>query len=182
MSDTRNLLARVDFSEESVEDENGSALRSVLERRALRMAAGKQNVQQATQETLGVSAGFEDLYLQLENNRIENSELKHRLHEEIAVPLRQLAKEGMPELESRLQWLQDHSSDRAAAREAHQECLAEADEVIVAMRAILERMRALESYNEVLALLREIIADQTELTEQTRERQQQLLRGLLGTE
>ena len=56
--------------------------------------------------------------------------------------------------------------------------IALADEILVEMRQVLDRMLELETYNEVVALLRGIITDQDEINRQTKERQKERLRNL----
>ena len=50
------------------------------------------------------------------------------------------------------------------------------------MRQVLDRMLELETYNEVVALLRDIISDQDEINRQTKERQKERLRSLFEDE
>jgi hypothetical protein len=47
------------------------------------------------------------------------------------------------------------------------------------MKQVLDRMLELETYNEVVALLRGIITDQDEINRRTKERQKDRLRTLL---
>jgi len=69
--------------------------RTFTSRRRLRVAGALQNVEQSTHEVVGVAEAFEDMHDQVENNRSTNAEnLKTRLRDQIAVPLRKLAKIG----------------------------------------------------------------------------------------
>ena len=111
-TDTRNLLDRVDFTAATdAADENtsataeaasaesstesgasDSAARRAMARRQLRIAGSLQNVAQSANEILGIAEAFDDMYEQLVNNRIDNPDLKGRLHDQIAEPLQQSAK------------------------------------------------------------------------------------------
>ena len=51
-------------------------------------------------------------------------------------------------------------------------------ETIVEMRRVLDRMLELETYNEVVTLLRDIISDQNQINEQTKKQQKERLRSL----
>ena len=51
--------------------------------------------------------------------------------------------------------------------------------VIVRMQLVLEEMKALETYSEVVAMLRKLIQEQDTLTKRTREDQRDQLRTLL---
>jgi hypothetical protein len=114
----------------------------------------------------------------LTNNRIDNPDLKSRLREQIALPLHRIAEESMPKLAAQLKLVEEHVADLAAARAELETSIALADEVLVEMRQVLDRMLELETYNEVVALLRGIIKDQDEISRQTKERQKERLRDL----
>jgi hypothetical protein len=47
------------------------------------------------------------------------------------------------------------------------------------MQAVLDRMLELESYNELVELLRGIVNDQQQLKEKTQQQQREKLRGLI---
>lgn len=197
VTDTRNLLDRVDFKEASVAgeedsstdqtssegaaaaDDSGSAARRALARRQLRVAGSLQNVSQSANEILGIAEAFDDIYDQLVNNRIDNPDLKARLHDHIAEPLHHIGKIRMPEWEAKLQLVQENIDDPAAAAPALSESIALADQILVEMHEVLDRMLELESYNEVLSLLREIISDQEQINRKTKERQKERLKNLL---
>jgi hypothetical protein len=50
------------------------------------------------------------------------------------------------------------------------------------MKQVLDRMLELETYNEVVGLLRGIISDQDEISRQTKEQQKERLRNLFEDE
>lgn len=182
VSDTRSMLARVDFSapeeggdEPSADNQNQRALAL----RRLRVAGAEQNVTQAADEVLSVAEGFDHLHDQLVNNRIENRELQDRLKKEIADPLREISEVGMPDLRQQLKSVEGVIADEQLGPPEVVESLAMADAVLVDMQHVLDRMLELETYNEVVALLRGIIADQDKLNEQTKQRRQEGLRNLL---
>jgi hypothetical protein len=47
------------------------------------------------------------------------------------------------------------------------------------MKAVLDRMLELESYNELVELLRGIVSDQEQIKQRTQQQQREKLRGLL---
>jgi hypothetical protein len=200
VTDTRNLLARVEFDDESAIEEAeeetvsgnessshtlqlshsptlSTAEQRALARRRLRVAGSLQNVIQSADEVSGVAEAFDDLHDQLTNNRIDIPDLKSRLREQIAQPLHRIGGERMPQLAARLELVEEHLQDEAAAPELAR-AIALADEVLVEMRQVLDRMLELETYNEVLDLLRGIITDQQEINRRTKERQKERLRSL----
>jgi hypothetical protein len=209
MTDTRNLLGRVDFVNSAAEPEDDSPSASgsqdeasadatsngtgatgeaaqdsaagdeqrALARRRLRLSGSLQNVLQSADEITGVAEAFDDLHDQLTNNRIDNPDLKSRLREQIALPLHRIGGERMPQLAAQLKLVEEHLQDETGPVELTKGT-ALADEILVEMKHVLDRMRELENYNEVVALLRDIIADQDEINRQTKEQQKSRLRSL----
>jgi hypothetical protein len=110
---------------------------------------------------------------------VDNPDLKTRLRDQIAHPLRQLGDSHMPELESQLQLVQVAIAEGQTETPGLAGSIKLADQVLVEMQQVLDRMLELESYNEVVALLRGIVHDQQELNEKTKQRQSEKLKGLL---
>lgn len=176
MTGTRDLLTTVvvEFTEENTPEQSRE-----LERQKLRVAGALQNVVQLSYETLGVADGFEEIISELENNRVDTEELTQRLGQGIAEPLREIGGQLMPQLEEQLQKLQTAVAERANPREALTASQLQADAVLEAMQQVLDRMLELESYNELVELLRGIVADQKSLQEATQQQRRAKLRSLL---
>jgi hypothetical protein len=195
LTDTRNLLGRVEFNESSnngpeatsdvpidaataastaqggeesstAETTAGAAQRA-LARRRLRVAGAQQNVVQSADEVTGIAEAFDDLHDQLTNNRIDNPDLKSRLREQIAQPLHRIGGERMPQLASRLELVEEHLQDADGPLELAR-ALALADEILVEMREVLDRMVELETYTVFVAHLRGIISSHEEINRQSR--------------
>jgi hypothetical protein len=139
-------------------------------------------VAQSADEVGGVAEGFDDLGDQLTNNRIDNPDLKSRLREQIALPLHRIAEERMPQLIAQLKLVEENIADATAGEAELGKSVSLADEILVEMRQVLDRMLELETYNEVVALLRNIISDQTELNQQTKEQQKENVLNLFDDE
>jgi hypothetical protein len=197
MTDTRNLLGRVEFAStaegSSDEDATETAADATAEpavatpqrdlaRRRLRVAGSLQNVVQSADEVAGVADAFDDLGEELSNNRIDNPDLKSRLREQIAQPLHRIADERMPQLAAQLKLVEEHIDDAAQGEAELFKSVTLADEILIEMRQVLDRMLELETYNEVLARLRDIISDQEDFRRRTKERQKEKLRGLFEEE
>lgn len=147
--------------------------------RALRVERALQNSRKNAQEVLGVADSFEEIRLQLINNRIDTEELLLRVKGGIADPLRRIGDEMFPELDRRLERLRSALHHEQGLPEARTAARQQADAILLAMRQVLNRMLELESFNEALDLLRSIIEQQEQLNAQTRERHKQKLRDLL---
>jgi hypothetical protein len=199
MTDTRNLLSRVGSDEAASKSPepppaapaNKSAATDatppaasipsaehLLSRSRLRVSGSLQNVVQSTDEITGVAEAFDDLGEELVNNRIDNSDLKSRLGEQIARPLHQIAQQRMPQLAAQLKLVEEHIEDPAAMGAELKKSIGLADQLLVEMRRVLDRMLELETYNEVVSLLRDIITDQGQINKRTKEQQKDRLRSL----
>lgn len=189
----------VDSDEEGADADHDERTRA-LALDQLRIQRAVQNSRKNSEETGGVKASFEDILEELINNGIDSEELRARLHDGIAEPLGTIVDDGFGGLDKQLTDLQtklnrlaalQHSvkagdaaaDDRAAAVEEARDVLITArlqsDEVLVDMQAVLDKMLELETFNEVLDLLRGIIESQKDVSEATKERRKQKLRELL---
>lgn len=191
MTEMRDLMTRVNFDEvegsapEATEEASESPVSSnqrELARRRLRVGRALQDVNQSTDEISGVAEGFDDLGQQLVNNRIDNPDLRSRLVEQIAQPLHRIVSQRMPQLSGQLKLVEQHVADPAVGKPALDKSLTLADGILVEMKQVLDRMLELETYNEVVALLRDIISEQNEINRRTKERQKERLRELFDEE
>ncbi|MCG8451251.1 MAG: hypothetical protein MI725_16920 [Pirellulales bacterium] len=180
MLGVQELLGRIDVTRNvsSAEDRDEQQKRQ-RERDLLRIGGAMQNVTQLAYETIGVSEGFEDIVAELVNNRVETEELKERLLVGITAPLREIGEELMPALEQRIQQLQTAYHREDSQEVVHRLAIAQGELVLEAMKQVLDRMLELESYNELVELLRGIVNDHQQLQKQTKEQRRQKLRSLL---
>jgi len=202
--DTRDLLARLDFEEpqgaSSSEDDAADEPTNdeppadnavddaveapepqprALERRMLRVEAVLRNTQKNAPEILGVSEAFEEIRHEFVNNRMDTEELNLRLQNYIADPLREVAEVAFPELDGTLIDLKTQLADAAAGRPLQKAAVAQLDTIVVQLESVRDRMLELESFNEALELLRDILAAQQELNERTKKVRSDKLRQLL---
>jgi len=201
MTETRDLLARLEFSSPASAEapkkidlpkkaatpaggepgDDGPADSPARQHtlRLLRVQGALGNCRKSTQEVLGVAEAFEDIRKQLINNRIDTEEWKNRLQNGIAGPLRKIADPMFPELERRLDALQAGLDDVRKGPGLRDRAQQQADDILLAMHKVLDRMLELEDFNEAVDLLRNIIKMQDQLDEQTQRRQKQKIRELL---
>jgi hypothetical protein len=167
--------------DESAEKEVSTSASTKGRREAnrLRVMSLMQSVTQLAYETLGVADGFEGIVLELVNNRVDTRELTGRLRQQIAIPLQSIGGQQMPVLETHLQRLQAAFNQPSFPLPLLREARKQTDAVLVAMKEVLDRMLELESYNELVELLRGILAEQQRLSDETKARQRTRLRGLL---
>ncbi|MBN1854364.1 MAG: hypothetical protein JW829_16660 [Pirellulales bacterium] len=166
-TDTRRLLELLYTDEQSVH-----------ERHQFRMIAAQQNMAQVAQEILGIAESFDLIQSELINNRVDTPEMLDRLHNDIAEPLRQIALQQIPNLQKHLDMVQLTMDRREDGTNELKVGVAMTDDILVAMRQVLDKMTELENFNEVLDLIRRMIEDQETLNEKTKKRQREQLRKL----
>jgi hypothetical protein len=193
MRETRELLSRMDFNPgggeaapsssfpgSEPEDKAVQAKREIspLDLRTARVQQAQQNSRKDAQETLGVAESFDDVRKQLVNNRIDTEELKIRLEDGIAKPLHKISEDMFPEFDLRLQKLLDFVADAQRGPAERDRAYLQADNIILAMQQILDRMIELEDFNQVVDKLRAIIESQERVNESTKQRQKQNIRDI----
>jgi len=177
---TRELLDRIESAEdlETSSDASAEEQQRSRERARLRFSGALQSITQLSYETMGVAEGFDEIVVELSNNRLDTEELKNRLIEGIAEPLKGIAGNLIPELEQRVVEYQGVFGE-PESNQHRTETLIQTDVVLEAMQQVLDRMLELESYNELVELLRGIIRDQERVSEETQKLRREKLRSLL---
>jgi hypothetical protein len=123
-----------------------------------------ESASRAAGETGEIARDFLAIRGELDNNRMLTEELEERLVGQIATPLSAIAAGDLPGLAAAV---------RAAPASEREAIVARADMVLARMRAVLDKMMELESYNEVIELLRGVIRTQEEIRSETLRRQRQ---------
>ncbi len=140
-----------------------------LERRRLRVERARQNSPKNAEETEGVARAFEEILAELVNNRIDSPELQTRLKGQIADPLHAIAQTRFPELDKRLTALTAALPGNDDARKtARLEVQTQYDVILAEFQQVKAKMLELETFNEALDILRGIITDQKQVTEETK--------------
>ena len=122
----------------------------------------------AAGETAEIAEAFRMIRFELENNLLLTPELEGRLVGQIADPLAAVAAKPLPALVA---------ACRGGTGRA--DLVRRADEVLARMRAILDKMMELESFNEVVELLRGMIRTQEEIRAETLKRHKERAREAL---
>ncbi len=129
-----------------------------------------------SREVLGIAESFSAIRLELINNRIDTNDRKQRLDEKIAQPLRDIVETMFPALDARLQHLEKVLKDEQKNKEATDLAIAQANDVLAELNRVLQDMLDIETYNELMNIVRALIDDQKELSEKAG---QQRRKGLL---
>ncbi|MCM2369334.1 polyketide synthase [Aporhodopirellula aestuarii] len=151
----------------------------------LRIRQAELQAAKTTDELAGIVAGLDDLLLEMVNNRIDSVDRRERLEEGVRTPLADVVEEPFPNLRRQIVELerilmssappeQAGSSGETSAeqmRTAVQTAVTTNEEILLQLSAVLEKMLDLESFNEILDLMRGLIQDQENLLEETEEEQ-----------
>jgi len=185
---------RAEASTEEAEQDPAAAARALIERvwslRFLRAQRGKLQSEKSAQELLGVAASFGDIREELINNRVDTEDRKQRIQEQIVAPLEAIGQAMCPELDRRLdalaQRLDVRVKDQATLVQEDPETIsladatvAQTDQILLAMDQVLQNMLDIEDYNELLDRVRNLIAEQEGLLDETRKAQKQQILDLL---
>lgn len=149
--------------------------------RLLRIQQAQIQSRKSTQETLGVAISFEDILLQLLHNRIPKAEeRKSRIKNRIAEPLREISTVDFPKLDNNLEQLESLQDETNRAAATASDTVAQANMIVSRLESVLQEMVELETYNELIDLVRKLISDQDDLSKETnKERKRRLLGPLL---
>ena len=144
--------------------------------RLLRVQRALLQSQKSAQEILGVATSFDDIREELINNRVDTADRKSRLQDQIAKPLFRIAKESFPKLDEQLEQLQGLVGQPKQEPAAALDALTQTVDILQQMDEVLQKMLELETYNELIDLVRSLIQEQSEIQEKTKqERKKQLL-------
>lgn len=166
------------------------AAQRVWSLRLLRSQRAKLQSEKSAQEMLGVAASFGDIRAELINNRIDTEDRKQRIQDQIVVPLQSIGEMLFPELDLRLSALSERLNARGEQKlDPHAEdaetvslataAVAQTDEILLAIDAVLQNMLDIEDFNELLDRVRDLIADQQGLLDDTKKAQKQQVLDLL---
>lgn len=203
MTQTRDALVRVKAELTGKSNENSAAPEDSLDRaiegedkkltpeeqrerqlalRRLRVQRAFNQSEKSRGETEGVGLALLDMVEQIENNRVDTEDRKERLRGQVAAPLLALVAKDFPELDKRLAALNAQVAakelDAATAGTAGEHALAHADEVLLKLDAVLAKMLDLESFNELIELVRGLIDEQDDVINETKTLRKKQLFGL----
>ena len=158
-------------------------LRLLFARRAI------MQIDKSVQEILGIASAFENIRLQLINNRIDSADRKSRIEFQVEGPLRAVADPAMQELRNLIVILEGNlieleqgfaGTGPAAAESTSDLAISKADQILVELNRVLDSLIKYETQNELLEIVRQMIKQQEAIMESTkRERQRKAFEGLL---
>ena len=202
LTDAHNLLVRVrgesigrsDFGEPGDEpnsepgDENLADLGNAEVRLVFAQRSWLQ-LQKSKQEIQAIADTFDNIRLQLINNRVESEDRKQRLQERIVAPLQTLLENRFALADDKILQVQQGIEERLKTTGSLDDpemgdltnvAIEEMQLLLVDLDNILQEMLKFESYNELLDVVRELIKTQESLLEETdKERKRQAFEDIL---
>ena len=139
--------------------------------------AGLQSTKSA-EELRGIAASIDDILLEMINNRVDSPDRSERIASGVRDPLQRIVDGDLAKLRSQIDALIPLIGRGEPGRVASGGTVQTAEDVLLALEAVLEKMLDLESYNEVLDLIRGTIEQQDKLIEATEEQRKRALQDL----
>ena len=146
--------------------------------RLLRVQRALQDVQRSESEIFGVGVAFDDIRMELVNNRVDTVKRISRLDEQIAGPLKQIAVTAFPPLVESLQLLEQRINAEQQSQLA-ENSINQLNQILLDLDKILSRILDLETYNQLLEIVRAMMDDQDRLIDETEQRRDELAVELL---
>ncbi|MEX1039261.1 MAG: hypothetical protein WDZ51_01425 [Pirellulaceae bacterium] len=162
--------------EQSPTDTAQTRYERALDLQKLRIQRATQASRKAQEELQGISNGFEEIRRELTQNRLDTAARKERLGQMIIEPITRIADVMHSELQETTAQLERQFDQPNESLSMSNQAVQETERIILEMREVLDKMFDLETFNELVEQMREIIEAQSELREETeKERKRQIL-------
>jgi hypothetical protein len=146
----------------------------------LRVQQSGLQASKTAEELIGIAESLDDLLMEMVNNRVDSTDRQERLGSGVRDPLRRIAELSMEQLKRQIRSIEQSVASPAVALAETERAIETADQVLLDLAAILEKMLDLESYNELLDLVRGLIQDQETLKEDTQKERKKRVKDLFN--
>ena len=170
-----------ELSRDTSVDVNDDQDQSNLQRKELRKLFAQRAILQinkSAKEIIGVAESFDNIRLQLINNRVDSEDRKIRLAKKIVQPLRSIPvgvmaelRKVVAELEAALSPLMNESTD-ANTVGMTESAIQLTDRTLIQIDEVLAILVKYETQNELLDIVRRMIAEQEDLLDETKKLRQ----------
>jgi len=175
--------ANEEANEEAGQAANQAAPDAAAQLRRIAMLRAQQAVLQgdkSQQELASIALRVDGIRKQLVNNRIESSEDRQgRLQEKVHQPLTDLLADEYEKLQTSLVTFQTAAMTDAGGGPQARQAVAATDQVLIALEAIKANMLDIESFSEIVDLVRGLLDDQEKILSETEKQQKKRLLDLL---
>lgn len=175
-SQVSGLVAFQDGDQRPAPPDAASQLRRLASTRAQQAVLQGDKSQQ---ELTSIMLKVENIRMQLVNNRIDNPDRLIRLQDKVHQPLAELLSGDYEKLQSGLLAFQTAAMSDAGSEAQARAAVDATDRVLLALEAIKANMLDIESFSEIVDLVRGLLDDQEKILTETEKAQKQRLLDLL---
>ncbi|MGB7346642.1 MAG: polyketide synthase [Pirellulaceae bacterium] len=168
LRDSLDLLRRRGFESTDNAADEQEATRQVQNRR-LRVQQSGLQASKTSEELSGIAASLDDMLQEMVNNRVDSADRRERIGTGVRDPLKKVVAEPLAQLIDQIADVEKTVANPADAAKKTALAVQTSEEVLLQLTAVLEKMLDLESYNEILDIVRGLIDDQNELLDETKE-------------
>ncbi len=144
----------------------------------LRVQQAGLQASKTAEELNGIAESLDDLLQEMVNNRIDSRDRQERLGSGVRDPIRTIVEVSMTRLKDQIDAIEQSVEEPETAVKQTETAIQTVDQVLLELSAVLEKMLDLESYNEILDLVRGLIDDQEKLREDTQEERKRRVKRL----
>lgn len=175
---TKTSIRQIAQAKEDAPDDTSSTASRNRRMPAIKAQQSALQADKSQQELSTLSAQIENLRQQLINNRVDSVDRQQRLLDKVRVPLDDLLDGEFAQLQRNLQALLSEASQGAGEVEVTQ-AIAVLSQVLVLLGEIRDNMLDMESFNEIIDLVRGLVDEQDMLLEETQAEQRKRILDLL---
>ncbi len=177
LRDTLDLLRRRGFDQDTNDALSETEQTRQQQVRRLRVQQSGLQASKTAEELSGIAASLDDILQEMVNNRVDSVDRRERIGTGVRDPLRQIVEEPLQRLRDQILEIENSVADLPKAVQNTAQAVETAEDVLLRLTAVLDKMLDLESYNEILDMVRELIGDQNDLLDETKaERKKRVLR------
>ncbi len=144
-----------------------------LDLRAIRVQQAIRQCQKSASEVLDIAQVLYAIREELINNRIDAEDRKSRLKELVADPLQKIGRERFPSWEQSLVQLEKSIHLEQDAAQNADLAINSANQLLAELNQVLEAMLDIESYNELIEIVRNLIKEQERILDETKNARKQ---------
>jgi hypothetical protein len=176
LRDTLDLLRRRGFDQDVNDSLSETEQTRQQQVRRLRVQQSGLQASKTAEELSGIAASLDDILQEMVNNRVDSVDRRERIGAGVRDPLRQIVEEPLQRLRDQILEIENSVADLPKAVQNTAQAVETAEDVLLRLTAVLDKMLDLESFNEILDMVRELIGDQNDLLDETKtERKKRVL-------
>ena len=175
IDETRSLRESLELlrrrGSEATQDEAPDPAQQTRDQQLYRLRAQQCGLQasKTSEELSGIATSLDDLLEEMINNRVDSVDRRERIGTGVRDPLRRIIAEPLRQLQVQIKDIETSIAEPKLAADKASIAVQTTEEVLLQLTEVLERMLDLESYNEILDMVRQLIDDQQELLDETKQ-------------